>query len=287
MAEKNIKTRIIHKHDTETNWNKATTFIPKAAELIIYDPDTTHLYPRAKVGDGKTVVSNLPFISIAESELTALLNKKAKSTAGDGVADSAVKLSTSKTIDGVSFNGESNITHFGVCSSSANDGTKVVDIAGFVLATGARVVVKFTTTNVASGPKLNVNSTGAKSILYRGTTIPTAQLAANRIYEFVYDGTYYNLIGDTDTVYTHPNSGVTAGTYNNVTVDAHGHITAASNTSCIDDNSTSTTKTWSGSKINDEISKMQTSINNTAIQISETKPSFACTWFKVTSEETV
>lgn len=29
-----------------------------------------------------------------------------------------------------------------------------------------------------------------------------------------------------DTVYTHPNSGVTAGTYNNVTVNAQGHVTA-------------------------------------------------------------
>ena len=29
MAEKIMKTRIIHKHDTEENWNKATNFIPK------------------------------------------------------------------------------------------------------------------------------------------------------------------------------------------------------------------------------------------------------------------
>ena len=30
-------------------------------------------------------------------------------------------------------------------------------------------------------------------------------------------------------VYTHPNSGVTAGTYNKVTVNAQGHVTSASN----------------------------------------------------------
>lgn len=28
-TEKNMSTRIIHKHDTEANWNKATNFIPK------------------------------------------------------------------------------------------------------------------------------------------------------------------------------------------------------------------------------------------------------------------
>ena len=32
-----------------------------------------------------------------------------------------------------------------------------------------------------------------------------------------------------DTVYTHPNSGATAGTYRNVTVNAQGHVTAGSN----------------------------------------------------------
>lgn len=34
---------------------------------------------------------------------------------------------------------------------------------------------------------------------------------------------------DTNTTYTHPNSGVTAGTYTSVTVNAQGHVTAGSN----------------------------------------------------------
>lgn len=61
MAE--IKTRIIQKHETEANWNKATGFIPKLGEVIIYDPDTTHTRSRIKVGDGIKIVSALPFSS--------------------------------------------------------------------------------------------------------------------------------------------------------------------------------------------------------------------------------
>lgn len=61
MAEKNLNSRIIHKHDTEGNWNKATNFIPKQGEIIIYDIDSTYDYERFKIGDGATVVSNLPF----------------------------------------------------------------------------------------------------------------------------------------------------------------------------------------------------------------------------------
>lgn len=38
---------------------------------------------------------------------------------------------------------------------------------------------------------------------------------------------------DTDTVYTHPNSGVTAGSYNKVTVNAQGHVTAGENVSIV------------------------------------------------------
>ena len=61
MPEKTLKTRIIHKHDLELNWNKATNFIPKQGEIIIYDIDSNHNYERIKIGDGATNVINLPF----------------------------------------------------------------------------------------------------------------------------------------------------------------------------------------------------------------------------------
>ena len=60
-TEKNINARVVLKHDTEANWLKATTFVPKAGELIVYDPDTTYNYTRIKIGDGSTKVSALPF----------------------------------------------------------------------------------------------------------------------------------------------------------------------------------------------------------------------------------
>ena len=63
-TEKNISSRIIHKHDIEANWNKAVNFIPKAGEIIIYDRDETYDYERFKIGDGETAVAVLPFGSI-------------------------------------------------------------------------------------------------------------------------------------------------------------------------------------------------------------------------------
>lgn len=61
-TEKTLKTRIVLKHDIEASWNKATNFIPKRGEIIIYDPDSTYAVARQKVGDGTTKVSELPFV---------------------------------------------------------------------------------------------------------------------------------------------------------------------------------------------------------------------------------
>ena len=64
MDTRNVIGRIQHKHDTQTNWEKATTFVPKPGELIVYDVDSTHKNPRFKIGDGTNNVNNLPFTSI-------------------------------------------------------------------------------------------------------------------------------------------------------------------------------------------------------------------------------
>lgn len=85
--EKELKhIRIIQKHETEANWNKATKFIPKLGEVIIYDPDANHTTSRIKIGDGTTVVANLPFVQqgFIDSELSntsenAVQNKVIKS----------------------------------------------------------------------------------------------------------------------------------------------------------------------------------------------------------------
>lgn len=62
MAEKNINSRIIHKHDTEAHWLLATNFIPKQGEHIVYDIDENYNYERLKIGDGITNVNDLPFV---------------------------------------------------------------------------------------------------------------------------------------------------------------------------------------------------------------------------------
>lgn len=60
--EKQIKARFQQKHDIEANWNLAVNFIPKAGEIIVYDPDANYNYSRLKIGDGVTSVNQLNFV---------------------------------------------------------------------------------------------------------------------------------------------------------------------------------------------------------------------------------
>lgn len=117
----------------------------------------------------------------------------------EGNADSATKLYTARTIDGVSFDGSAAITHYGTCSTAAGTAAKTVALTGFELVTGAKVSVKFTVTNTVANPTLNVNGTGAKAIYYKNAAISAGYLKANYIYEFIYDGKNYVIIGDVDT----------------------------------------------------------------------------------------
>ena len=61
MSQNELKVRVQHKHDIEANWNKASNFIPRDGEIIVYKADEKHSSARIKIGDGETSVNKLPF----------------------------------------------------------------------------------------------------------------------------------------------------------------------------------------------------------------------------------
>ena len=90
------------------------------------------------------------------------------------------------------------LSWYGTCSSDASATTKSVTCTGFTLATGRTIDVKFDNTNTGAvaSLKLNVNSTGDKSIKYKGANLPSADLiASGSVIQFVYDGTNYEIVG--------------------------------------------------------------------------------------------
>lgn len=165
-----------------------------------------------KNGTDITVDSTTRKVNIVVPTKTSEVTNDSGFITSSATVAKANQLTNARTIDGMTFNGTANIHHFAECSTAAGTAAKTVELTRFALVTGARVMVKFTVTNTASSPTLNVNSTGAKSIFYRGAAISAGYLAANRVYEFVYDGTNYEFVGDinvetnTDTKVTQTNT---------------------------------------------------------------------------------
>ena len=84
-------------------------------------------------------------------------------------------------------------TLYGTCTTSAGTAAKIVTLADFdTLLPGVTVAVKFTYSNTAANPTLNVNGTGALPIYTDGTnapgTTPQESWAANSVVYFTYDG---------------------------------------------------------------------------------------------------
>ena len=153
-------------------------------------------------------------------------------TSVSGNAGTASKWNTARNINGMTVQGDANRINYGSCSTAAATAAKTVSCAGFALITGSEITVKFTVTNTASNPTLNVNSTGAKSIYYRGSAISAGYLAANRTYTFRYDGTNYDLVGDIDTNTTYSAAGSSLGL-----VKTGGDVSISSGVITVNDNS--------------------------------------------------
>lgn len=110
MSEKILKGRLVQKHDTAENWSKATSFIPKQGEIIIYDKDSTHSYERVKVGDGSTVVSSLPFID----------DNKVDKVAGKGLSTNDYTTTEKNKLTGIADGANKTVVDTALSSTSIN-----------------------------------------------------------------------------------------------------------------------------------------------------------------------
>lgn len=86
--------------------------------------------------------------------------------------------------------------YYGTCDTASATANKVVTVPAsenFVLQIGDIVGVRFTNTNTANNPTLNVNNSGAKPIYYNDDAVHTNYLwaggEADRDTVFMYDGT--------------------------------------------------------------------------------------------------
>lgn len=89
---------------------------------------------------------------------------------------------------------------YGTSSNAASTTAKTVTCSGFVLKTGETIAVKFTNTNTVVAPTLNVNGTGAKTIVTKtATSTLKGAWSAGSVVLFTYDGTnWVQTVADND-----------------------------------------------------------------------------------------
>lgn len=91
-------------------------------------------------------------------------------------------------------NTDYSIRPYGTCATDSLTADKTVSIEEFALCVGATVLVKFDNPNSAASPTLNINSTGANPIKWKG--VSNDFLDANVYYEFMYDGANWVVLGE-------------------------------------------------------------------------------------------
>lgn len=101
----------------------------------------------------------------------------------------------------------------GSCATAAATAAKTAAVTNFNLISGACLALKFTYTNTAASPTLNVNSTGAKPIYNynTGTYITSGDIVAGMTAYLTYNGTQWVLLNPAKKIATGTYTGT--GTY--------------------------------------------------------------------------
>lgn len=196
--------RFTPKGDTEANWNKAIGFIPLDKEIIIYKADTEHPAARFKVGDGKTVVQELPFSGTDIKIIEQLINEKGELLIEyvDNAVASIILPEVDQTYNAESANAQSGIAVAEVMES------KLDKIGGIItgdlsiqgdLDVAGTTTTKDTETVMVKDNTIVANSDGIKLLEEAGFAIKTNETEAYGImYDPFGDGVKIGLGGFTE-----------------------------------------------------------------------------------------
>lgn len=150
---------------------------------------------------GKTIT-----VTYANGDTETLTTQDTTYTAGNGLVLNGTEFSITDGGDG----GSAYKVPYAICSTGTYTGAKVATIINdvpFSLEPGAIVFVKFTNYQ-NSYPTLNVNSTGAKTVQFKGENASgdyyAPPIGKNGILKFMYDGTYWQCY---ENVVYYPDSG--------------------------------------------------------------------------------
>lgn len=292
MANNVLNTRIVLCNDTSVTWASSDKVLLKG-EMAIEFPKSGA--PKFKFGDGTNTFANLPYSAMTPDEVSAAI-KAAVDTAShthsnkailDAITasfttalkanyDAAYKHSTSahapsnaqaNVIEGVSVNG-----------TKLTPNSKVVDVTVPTkvsqLQNDTGFITSYKDTKYTLGaPSGAVNGNATIDITDSDKNKQSLKISGAGATKVTTDSSGNIVITSTDnnTVYTHPTSGVTAGTYKSVTVDNKGHVTAGTNPTTL--SGYGITDTYTGAQIDSKISSAVANADHLKRTIVNTLPS--------------
>ena len=164
------------------------------SRLTVHDVYCSHM-SKMTISYPDTFMTTSAFTAAIASGGSLATNTKA-TIGAEYYVGSSTRWTVGRNINGLVVDGSANRVNYGTCSTAADTAAKTVACTGYALITGSEITVKFSNTNTAVNPTLNVNSTGAKAIYYRGAAITAGFLTAAHTYTFRYNGSQYELVGD-------------------------------------------------------------------------------------------
>lgn len=248
MANNTLKTRILICNDTSANWGSSEKVLLKGELAIEF---TTDGAPKFKVGDGTNTFSALPYATMTTAEITTAVTNAvnaAKHSHANKTTLDAIEVALTNALK---KNYDAAYTHSTQAHAPSNAQANVIEtvkVNGTALTPSSKAVdisvptkvsqltndagYKTTDNNTTYGLGANASAangnakitltgsdSSSKSVTIKGSGATTVTTDANGAV----------VVTSTNTVYSHPNSGVTAGTYKSVTVNAQGHVTGGSN----------------------------------------------------------
>ena len=292
MANNVLNTRIVLCNDTSVTWASSDKVLLKG-EMAIEFPESGA--PKFKFGDGTNTFANLPYSAMTPDEVSAAI-KAAVDTAShthsnkailDAITasfttelkanyDAAYKHSTSahapsnaqaNVIEGVSVNG-----------TKLTPNSKVVDVTVPTkvsqLQNDTGFITSYKDTKYTLGaPSGAANGNATIDITDSDKNKQSLKISGAGATKVTTDSSGNIVITSTDnnTVYSHPTSGVTAGTYKSVTVDNKGHVTAGTNPTTL--SGYGITDTYTGAQIDSKISSAVANADHLKRTIVNTLPS--------------
>ena len=233
------------------------------AELAFNEQDKTLYYGFGTGGAGGSATSIIPiggdgaFVALTGTQTIAGTKTFSSTISGsiDGNAGTATKLQTARTINGISFDGSGNITITANTTNSLTAGsyltggtfngsgaiTFAVDAAS--ANTASKVVARDASGNFSAGT-ITAALTGNASTASTLQTTRSISASGDATWTVNFDGS-----ANATAALTLATTGVTAGTYTKITVDAKGRATSGATASHSDLSAPTADTGWGGYKI--------------------------------------